>query len=186
MVKSWKTHARIIALCAGLPALVLGTGGVVNASTTDTNYSVLYNFNTNNQCLAVGAGSIDNGAGVIQWNCTNGFEQEWSFDRLPTKTFNGSTWYHVVNLKSTLQRGTPMCLAVPGGTSALNTQLMQWPCGDWNDHWWRKISTDYANTFALENLNGLCIGVGGNSHVPGAPVVQWSCDNGPEQSWYPS
>jgi hypothetical protein len=89
LFKALKTHAKAIAYCAGIPALILGAGGVANASTI--NCSVLYNFNTDNQCLAVASGSINNGAGVIQWDCTNGTEQLWSFDYLATKTFNGST-----------------------------------------------------------------------------------------------
>lgn len=29
-----------------------------------------------------------------------------------------------------------MCIAVPGGSKEANVQLIQWPCGNWADHYW--------------------------------------------------
>lgn len=181
MFKLRKARAKTIALFLGVPALILGTGAST-ASAAGTYYFVK-NANSANECMAVGAASTNNGAGVIQWDCVYAAdEQWWSTDEFPGKVAADGIYYHFVNLNSTTKRGTPMCLAVPGGTRAWNTQLMQWPCGDWNDHWWKWVST--PDGYALQNLNGLCAAVGGGSHVSGAPVVQWTCTGGAEQSWY--
>ncbi|MEV6013634.1 RICIN domain-containing protein [Streptomyces sp. NPDC051976] len=175
-----KTHAKAIALCAGIPALIRSAGGVANASTI--NYSVLYNFNTDNQCLAVASGSINNGTGVIQWDFTNGTEQLWSFDYLATKTFNGSTWYHLVNYNSSGKRGTPMCLAVPGGTSALNTQLS--PAATGTTTGGGRSRPQRQHLRAGERQRHVHRSRG-QQPCPRRPRgVQWSCDNGPERSWY--
>ncbi|MFH8385152.1 RICIN domain-containing protein [Kitasatospora sp. NPDC018058] len=181
MLKLRKTRAKIVALILGLPALVLGTGAAT-ASAAD-GYSWVQNANSG-KCLAVGAASTNNGASVIQWDCVSGAsEQYWSFMTLPSKIVNGIEYFHIINQHSTAANGTPMCLAVPGGTTAWNTQLMQWPCGDWNDHWWSLIGTSTGG-WELRNLNGLCAAVGAGSTVSGAPVIQWGCDAGPEQSWH--
>ncbi|GGP83850.1 RICIN domain-containing protein [Streptomyces melanogenes] len=182
MFKLRKARAKIIALCVCIPALVLGAEAST-ASATGT-YYFLKNANSS-KCMAVGAASANNGAGVIQWDCTyGGTEQYWSFNQLPSKVVNGETYYHVVNSNSTAVRGTPMCLAVPGGTTAWNTQLMQWPCGDWNDHWWKLVRNPDQGGWMLENLNGLCAAVGASSKVSGAPVIQWDCTRGAEQTWF--
>ncbi|MFF1476656.1 RICIN domain-containing protein [Streptomyces sp. NPDC058301] len=182
MFKLRKARAKIIALCVCIPALVLGAEAST-ASATGT-YYFLKNANSS-KCLAVGAASANNGAGVIQWDCTYGAtEQYWSLNQLPSKVVNGETYYHVVNSNSTAVRGTAMCLAVPGGTTAWNTQLMQWPCGDWNDHWWKLVPNPAYGGWELKNLNGLCAAVGAGSKVSGAPVIQWGCTAGPEQTWF--
>ncbi|MFE6747406.1 RICIN domain-containing protein [Kitasatospora purpeofusca] len=178
-----KARAKIVALLVAVPALVVGAGA--STASAAGNYYFLKSVNSANECLAVGAGNTNNGAGVIQWDCVAGAaEQYWSLNALPTKVVGGETYYHIVNLHSTAVRGTPMCLAVPGGTTAWNTQLMQWPCGDWNDHWWKLVPNPQRGGWGLKNLNGLCAGVGGSSHTSGAAVVQWECTAGAEQTWY--
>jgi hypothetical protein len=181
-----KLRTKLAAVFGASVTTLAVFAGTANATTIPGgggggNYFEIRNLNSG-QCLAVGAGSTANGAGVIQWTCTGGNEQEWEFT--DHKVVNGKDWYHVKNLNSGL------CLAVPGGNTNPGYQLMQWPCGPWNDHYWYFDGGyyddwgEYIPTYGdIFNENNQCAAVGASSLTPGAPAVEWGCTGGNEQQW---
>lgn len=165
---------------AGVIALTAFAGTAHATAIPGGGGSNVYQLSNGNsgQCLAVGASSTANGAGVIQWPCTGGAEQLWSFTDITS--INGSLWAHVRNLNS------GQCLAVPGGNLNIGYQLMQWPCGPWNDHYWQ-FDVDPTTGYAmLYNLNNQCAAIGASSLTAGAPAVEWTCTGGNEQLWHVS
>ncbi|MFG2146330.1 RICIN domain-containing protein [Streptomyces sp. NPDC048696] len=88
-----------------------------------------------------------------------------------------ATYIHIVN------NGSGQCLAVPGGSKAQGTGLIQWPCGTWNDHFWRFDDTG-GGTYHVVNYNsGECLAVEGGSHNNGAKAIQWPCGTWADHYW---
>lgn len=87
---------------------------------------------------------------------------------------------HVVN------QGSNKCLAVPGGSTAKGTGLIQWPCGTWRDHYWtaEPWSINGAVYYRFVNANsGQCLAVPGGSTKAGTQVIQWPCGTWADHFW---
>lgn len=162
---------------ADLAKLLAKASGSAMAPTlrTDGVYDHITNYNSN-QCLAVPGGSTAQGTGLIQWPCGNWRDHYWSVQYQFTSS--GFYWYHVVNLNS------GQCLAVPGGSTAQGTQVIQWPCGQWADHYWA-FATDKAGVTHIANGNsGQCLAIPGGSTAQGTKVIQWPCGQWNDHYWY--
>ena len=169
---------KIVVMMFGLAGLVLGAGTMAASAATPARQANSVQGGTyqllnarSAECLAVGGGSRQQGATVIQWGCDGQNKQQWVVDTSNTKVGgDGRTYYHIVNVNS------GMCLAVPGGSTAWNLQLIQWPCGSWNDHYW-SLDNGTGTQGLMRNYNSsLCMAVGGASLTQGAPVIQWGCN----------
>ncbi|MEU5438455.1 RICIN domain-containing protein [Streptomyces sp. NPDC020719] len=142
---------------------------------TDGVYDHITNLNSG-QCLAVPGGSTAQGTGLIQWPCGTWNDHYWSVQYQFTSS--GFYWYHVVNLNS------QQCLAVPGGSTTQGTQVIQWPCGTWADHYWA-FATDRAGVTHIANGNsGQCLAIPGGSTAQGTKVIQWPCGTWNDHYWY--
>ncbi|MDX3569048.1 RICIN domain-containing protein [Streptomyces sp. ID05-47C] len=78
------------------------------------------------------------------------------------------------------------CLAVPGGSTAAGTGLIQWPCGTWADHFWtaEPWSINGAVYYRFVNANsGQCLALPGGSTKDGAQVIQWPCGTWGDHFW---
>ncbi|MFH8383864.1 RICIN domain-containing protein [Kitasatospora sp. NPDC018058] len=95
--------------------------------------------------------------------------------------FNGA-YDHIIN-----DNGN-QCLAVPGGSTAQGTGLIQWPCGTWNDHYWTANWQFSANDFnwyhVVDYNSGQCLAVPGAGTSAGAHVIQWPCGTWPDHYWH--
>ncbi|MEV8099095.1 RICIN domain-containing protein [Kitasatospora sp. NPDC085879] len=133
--------------------------------------------NNSNQCLAVPGGSTAAGTGLIQWPCGSWKDHYWSA-YYQFKDSTGVYWYHVQNYNS------QQCLAVPGASTTAGTQVIQWPCGTWSDHYWAFV-LDSTNRLHIVNHNsGQCLAVPGASTTAGEKIIQWPCGTWNDHYWH--
>ncbi|GGV01633.1 RICIN domain-containing protein [Kitasatospora aureofaciens] len=139
-------------------------------------YDHIINDNSG-QCLAVPGGSTAQGTGLIQWPCGTWNDHYWSANyQFNAYNFN---WYHVVNYNS------GQCLAVPGASTTAGTQVIQWPCGTWADHYWAfGIDTSNGKLHIINYNSGQCLAIPGASTTAGAHVIQWPCGTWPDHYWH--
>ncbi|MEU1290636.1 RICIN domain-containing protein [Kitasatospora sp. NPDC005856] len=81
-----------------------------------------------------------------------------------------------------------LCVSTPGGTRDEGSEVHQYPCGDFPDHFWeaRKAYTDAeGDTYhqIVSYNSALCLSVQDSSTDVGAPVIQSACRNDPGQAW---
>ncbi|HEY8984798.1 MAG TPA: RICIN domain-containing protein [Streptomyces sp.] len=139
-------------------------------------YDHIINDNSN-KCLAVPGGSTAQGTGLIQWPCGSWNDHYWS--AYYQFTASGFYWYHVVNYNS------GQCLGVPGASTTAGTQVIQWPCGTWADHYWAFAIDTSNNKLHIINYNsGQCLAVPGASTSDGAQVIQWPCGTWADHYWH--
>lgn len=88
-----------------------------------------------------------------------------------------------------VNQGSNMCLGVPGATTNIGVQLVQWYCNGSSDQNWLLASNSSfdsgGQTYAqfTDQLSGQCISVAGASLNAGAAVVQWPCYGTADQYW---
>jgi hypothetical protein len=82
-----------------------------------------------NKCMGVGGASQAAGAPVVEWDCNGSPDQQWIY--IATGGYaDGYPIYHIINLNS------GQCLGVQGGSTALGSQVVQWPCNGNPDQAW--------------------------------------------------
>ncbi|MFJ7156297.1 RICIN domain-containing protein [Streptomyces sp. NPDC101118] len=164
--------------CSAALLLTLGTAQTAAAQEqgetgTAATYVHIKNGNSG-QCLAVPGGSTEAGKGLIQWGCGNWNDHYWSFQY--GFTSGGIAYYRLENLNS------HQCLAVPGGSKTAGTQVIQWPCGTWNDHYWGVQYTS-GGTRLVNYNSGQCLAIPGASTTQGEKVIQWPCGTWRDHYW---
>lgn len=79
--------------------------------------------------------------------------------------------------------GSGKVIDVPGSSTTLGTQLIQWSRhGAANQQWIATGNSDGSYTFTNAG-NDLCIDVEGGSTSAGAAIIQWTCHGGTNQKW---
>jgi hypothetical protein len=82
-------------------------------------------------------------------------------------------WGTLLGVDSTL------CVGVPGGSTAANTQLAQYPCdarlGTGDNQYWKLESLGGDFYQVVNGKSGRCIGVDGGSMANGARIAQYDC-----------
>lgn len=134
----------------------------------------IHNYGASGKCIGISG----NNAG--DWNCTSNPDQTWHWGGAIA-----TGWYQLVN-------GNGKCLGISGGSDAVGAQVVAWGCNGNADQYWALGSSSYpgANTVLNykawfdPNTAAALIGVGGGSTANGAPVVLWSSDGSPNQSWH--
>ncbi|MGW7462062.1 RICIN domain-containing protein [Streptomyces sp. NPDC054797] len=174
---------RTAGMLSAATALLLGLTGATSANASpgrppaadraDVQFDWLRNVNSG-QCLAVPGGSMDPGTGLIQWPCGGWMDHKWHLKA--AFTADGLQYFQIMNGNS------GQCMALPGGSTEAGTQVIQWPCGDWKDHYWGAEFTNQG--VRLKNWNsGQCLSVPGGSGTAGEKVIQWPCGGWLDQSW---
>ncbi|GHF09865.1 RICIN domain-containing protein [Streptomyces morookaense] len=182
-----KSHYRRPGILAAAAALVLGAGvaGTAQASAAPQSperssrpagpqdYGWIRNANSGH-CLAVPGASTQNGMGLIQWGCGTWRDHFWQFEFAFSS--GGRSYFRIRNLNS------GQCLAVPGASTTAGVQVIQWPCGEYKDHYW---GVDYTSKgMRLVNWNsGQCLAVPGASMAQGEKIIQWPCGDWPDHYW---
>jgi hypothetical protein len=130
------------------------------------------------KCLSVegGASFVDNGVGVIQWDCIEPEEtQKWQI--LPV----GFGYYKIV------ARHSGKALETRGGVGALRNQVavQQWDyVGAANQKWWlNPLGDGFYQIVAAHSLKSLDVNAGPGVTGNGAPVQQWDYLGGDNQKW---
>jgi hypothetical protein len=81
-------------------------------------------------------------------------------------------------------RHSNLCLAAPAGRTDPGAQLVQRGCGTDFGTAFLLVARDQPDTYALVNENSSrCADVYGASTDDAAPVVQWDCNGGPNQTF---
>jgi uncharacterized protein (DUF1800 family) len=123
------------------------------------------------KCLDVSGASPDAGAPVIQWECHNGDNQQWSLKPL------SDGYYQLV------ARHSGMALAVAGASLDDGAPVVQWtPGASENQQWTLEPVTDgYYRLVARHS--GKALDVYGASPDNGAQVIQYTPHGGANQQW---
>jgi hypothetical protein len=169
--KAARNLRRTLGAAAGALLISLALPASPAAAVALSRWDLLVNVNTSSKCLEVGGWSTTNGAGVNQWDCHTGANQEWA-------GFEYGSGYLIYN------RHSGKCLEVKGWSTANGAQIGQWDChGGANQQWITRYAGERLVT--LVNVNsGKCLEIGGWRTDNGAPATQWDCHAGLNQLWY--
>lgn len=83
-----------------------------------------------------------------------------------------------------VNKGSGMCMNIPGGNTDSGAPVTQYPCGDWLDHKWRWDQVD-GDWHWLRNVNSnLCLSLPypGDS-TPGDQLLQRPCTDSSDREW---
>lgn len=165
-----KSVRRALGAAAGAVLISVALPASPAAAVDLSKWDLVLNLNSG-LCLEVSGWSTANGAGVNQWECHGGANQQW----LAAPRGNARL----------IQNGqSGKCLEVKGWSTANGATIDQWDChGGANQLWQLRATSDY--TVALYNVNsGKCLEIGGWRTDNGAPATQWDCHWGNNQRWY--
>jgi len=124
-----------------------------------------------NKCLDVANASVNNGADIQQWDCTNGKNQKWNL------VSKGGDVYTLAAFHS------GKCLDVAGARNNNGADLLQWDCHGKDNQAWQ-ITKGADGYFSLKaRHSGRCLDVSGAGLNNSANVIQWDCHNGNNQKW---
>jgi hypothetical protein len=143
-------------------SLVPGTAGYVSIKNVNSGL-----------CVAMGAGSTEQGHIAIQWGCegVSHKEQQW-------KVTTRAVGARVVNQFSKL------CLS-NNGVETNGAHLVQTTCNDANDAEFHLTARAGGYAELADDRSHLCLAIGGASTAEGAAAIQWNCNgvNAGEQMW---
>jgi hypothetical protein len=123
------------------------------------------------KCLDVQSASSSSGAAVIQWACSGGNNQQWTFEDA------GGGWSRLKVAHS------GQCLDLSSQSTANGTTLMQAACNSNNSQQWVKEDMGSGYFRIKSRFSGLCVDVNAASTTDGASVIQWACGTGNNQQW---
>ncbi|MGH9581601.1 MAG: RICIN domain-containing protein, partial [Bryobacteraceae bacterium] len=125
------------------------------------------------------------GDGMQQWMCNGGLSQLFQF--LPVSggwIGNSTQWkqadgngYVIVNAAS------GQGLNIPGSTTQMGTQIIQWPYSITTNEVWMPVSTGNGYYYIQSLLDGQVLDDSGRSYSDGSVVLQWPYWGGDNQQW---
>lgn len=128
------------------------------------------------QCVVDPGDSTTAGTKLVQWSCNDNYPSQYWRVEDERVDANGGYWYRLVNDQSN------QCLGVPGASTEAGVQVIQWPCGEFADHFWGFYPT--SKGFQIVNWNSRqCLGIPGASTAEGAAVIQWPCGDYADHYW---
>ncbi|MGW5001093.1 RICIN domain-containing protein [Streptomyces hydrogenans] len=133
-------------------------------------------------CLAVPDGAGTAVVDLYQYTCADRTDHLWRF-RPKGEDSVGRRLHRIVNESS------GRCAAVPDASVAAGTNVNQFECGNWPDHFWRleyesRDASGRALYRVVNDNSGLCLAVADASGEPAAAVPQAPCAASPEQFWW--
>ncbi|WP_328971941.1 RICIN domain-containing protein [Streptomyces sp. NBC_00239] len=168
---------RRVGLAAAISGAVLGNllwasgpaGAAVEAKAT---YLRLESVSSG-KCLNVTGASWDNGAQVIQWDCGDTPNNNWSFEKLP------SGWYQI------RAQHSGKCLDVEGAVWGNGAPVIQWDCKKSTNQSWKIINRAEDGSYMLQaRHSGRCLNVEGASQDNLARIIQWDCVDTTNNRWF--
>ncbi|HEU6455441.1 MAG TPA: RICIN domain-containing protein [Roseateles sp.] len=123
------------------------------------------------KCLDVPGYSSGSGTALVQWTCSGGANQQWSFEDA------GGGWSRLKVSHS------GQCLDLASQSTANGTAVVQATCnGNTSQQW---VTEDMGSGyFRLKSrFSGLCMDVNAAGTADGATVIQWACGTGTNQQW---
>ncbi len=123
------------------------------------------------KCLDVPDGSMANGAGLIQWDCHGGWNQQFTLENLGDNKFNIKNDY------------SKKCLDTFEGSVANGARLIQWDCHGGTNQQFTPIHLG-DNKFTIKPVHsGKCLDVPDGSQNNGDSIIQWDCHGGYNQGF---
>ncbi|MCJ1675531.1 RICIN domain-containing protein [Rathayibacter sp. VKM Ac-2929] len=120
--------------------------------------------------LGVNAGSLTDGANVVQWSDIGSQDQAWHM----TTSSSGATVFG--------NRGSGRVLGVFQGSTSQGQSAVQWLDSGAADQSWT-VTTVGSYVTIRNTKSGLYLGVQGGSSAEGAQIIQWPGDNSMNQQW---
>jgi hypothetical protein len=166
---------RGILTAAALVVGFSGLGAPAASATTQASFGIVNN--NSHLCLSV-PGASTGVVGLNQFRCGGFPDQFWHFGSSSDfrQDATGRLYFHIINDHSGL------CVAVPGASTTPGTQVNQFPCGGFGDHYWHVENR--GATVNIINFNSRqCLSVPGARTDETAPVNQFPCGDFPDQFW---
>jgi Ricin-type beta-trefoil lectin domain/Gametolysin peptidase M11 len=122
------------------------------------------------KCLDLARGAIADGTPVIQYECNVGRNQRWDVEQ------TGNARFRIVS------RLSGKCLGDVDGKQTAGSAILHSACKSSQGQLW--LLREVAGGYALQNVKtGLCLDVPKASADDGVPIITWTCNNGPNQTW---
>lgn len=123
------------------------------------------------KCLEVYAGSTDNGAGMVQWDCWGGANQQWHL------VGTGDGFLRII------PRPSGKALDVAGGSYDNGAGIIQWDYFSGANQQWQLIDVGGGYYRIVARHSGKALDVAGGSYDNGAGIIQWDYVGGANQQW---
>ncbi|MEV4556756.1 RICIN domain-containing protein [Kitasatospora sp. NPDC049285] len=124
------------------------------------------------KCADVGNYAFGAGAGLLQWSCGNGANQNFWF-----KPLSGG----YVQL---MARHSGKCLDIAGNSTADGAPVVQNTCSTATSQQWQVVKADASgNVKLVDRRSGKCLDVINQSTADGTGLEQWTCNSGANQQW---
>jgi Ca2+-binding RTX toxin-like protein len=134
------------------------------------------------KCADVKDISVSNGALLQQWECWQGLNQLWQFEKI-RESFWGKPIYQIRSVNS------GKCLEAKDWSTDNGTPIQQWECHGGDNQLWRleKTNGNYQlvneNTIGFLGLGKKCLDVQDWGTSDGVPLQLWDCHDGENQQW---
>ncbi|MFJ8434012.1 RICIN domain-containing protein [Kitasatospora sp. NPDC094019] len=125
------------------------------------------------RCVDVGGYSFAEAAGLLQWSCGNGANQNFALKGL------GAGYVQV------MARHSGKCLDVEGASAADGALAVQNSCNGAPSQQWRvqQVGDGSGNVRLIARHSGKCLDVVNQATTDGAALEQWTCNSGANQQF---
>lgn len=123
------------------------------------------------KCLDVADESIDQHANILQWSCSDRFNQRWRLSDV------GDGYVQIKALHSS------QCIDVASGSSEDGANILQWPCIGTENQMWQRIAHDDGTVSFQSKVSGKCLDVEEWDSSDGGNIQQWECLARDNQKW---
>jgi hypothetical protein len=89
----------------------------------------------------------------------------------------------MVSNQKILNANSGLCLSPAGGSTALNAEIVQFPCDDDPSRLWNFSTVSGDDIVQIINNSGLCLTVAGGGTAQNTTAVQYTCDRDPSRRW---
>jgi len=122
------------------------------------------------KCLDVAGGSTKDGAKIIQWTCTDGYNQRWHL--IPIDK------YWII-----LAHHSNKCLDVAGFKFDNGVSIIQWSVRIGYNQLWEFIDVGNGYYQIRARHSHKCLDVSGAKRNNGAKIIQWEYNGKDNQQW---
>ncbi len=123
------------------------------------------------KCLDVNGASLDDLASIIQWDCHEGDNQQWSVEPA------GDGYYHI------RARHSGKGLDVSGASLDDGAPVIQYAPHGGDNQQWRLVPVADGYYLVVARHSGKALDVVGASPDNGTPIIQYSVHSGENQQW---
>ncbi len=123
------------------------------------------------KCLDVADESLAERANIVQWACSDRFNQRWRFSELEPG------YWQIKALHSS------NCLDVASGSAEDGANVLQYPCNGEDNQLWRRQQNSDGSFRLISKHSGRCLDLTKWSNEDGGNIQQWECMGTENQNW---